>query len=371
MTTLSTFTHFANGALLAETIRLAAEERLATGRLIAALAEVDARKLYLGEGCSSLFVYCTRVLHLSEHAAYSRIEAARAAQRFPRILELLIDGSLTLTTVMLLAPQLTEDNHRVALDAACHKSKREVELQVAALRPLPPVAGSIRKLPQRKCTGATADVAQECEAAWTAVPIMPAAIARPSDTRASVPVKPPVVKPLSPEHYKIQFTMSRDMHEKLRRAQDLLRHSIPDGDPAKIFDKALTLLLTSVEKKKLAATAKPRDNRSAQGRSPRHIPASVRRAVWSRDEGRCAFVGRNDRCDERGFLEFHHRQPFASGGATIADNLELRCRAHNAYEAELFFGPFLTREERATYAGEELGPDRVADLPHSRNSGWR
>jgi hypothetical protein len=218
MTTLSTFTHFANGALLAETIRLAAEERLATGRLIAALAEVDARKLYLGEGCSSLFVYCTRVLHLSEHAAYSRIEAARAAQRFPRILELLIDGALTLTTVTLLAPQLTEDNHRVALDAARHRSKREVELQVAALRPLPPVAGSIRKLPQRKCTGATADIAQECDAARTAVPVVPAATARPSDTPASVPVKPPVVKPLSPEHYKIQFTMSRDMHEKLRRA---------------------------------------------------------------------------------------------------------------------------------------------------------
>ena len=61
-------------------------------------------------------------------------------------------------------------------------------------------------------------------------------------------------------------------------------------------------------------------------------------------------MGRTGRCDERGFLEFHHRKAFATGGATTVDNLERRCRAHNAYEAELFFGPFLAREERASYA---------------------
>src|SRR5205814_1581985 len=133
---LSTFCHFANEALLAETIRLTTDERRATGRLIAALAEVDARKLYLGEGCSSLFVYCTRVLRLSEHAAYSRIEAARAARRCPVVLELLISGDVTLTTITLLAPHLTPENCERVLDAARHKSKRDVEMQVAALRPL-------------------------------------------------------------------------------------------------------------------------------------------------------------------------------------------------------------------------------------------
>jgi hypothetical protein len=45
--------------------------------------ELDTRRLYLGEGCSSLFTYCTQVLHLSEHAAYNRIETARAARFSP------------------------------------------------------------------------------------------------------------------------------------------------------------------------------------------------------------------------------------------------------------------------------------------------
>ncbi len=94
--------------LVAEIKALAAHERDVTARLIAALAELDERRLYLGAGCPSLFVYCTRVLRLSEHAAYGRIEAARASRRFPRILDLLTDGSLTLTAVCLLRPLLND-----------------------------------------------------------------------------------------------------------------------------------------------------------------------------------------------------------------------------------------------------------------------
>src|SRR5687767_10872948 len=113
--------------LLANVQAAANNERAATATLIALLAEMDARRLYLGEGCSSLFTYCTQVLHLSEHAAYARIEAARAARRFPQVLDALVGGSVNLTTVGLLAPHLTVENHCELLEAARHKSKREVE----------------------------------------------------------------------------------------------------------------------------------------------------------------------------------------------------------------------------------------------------
>ena len=89
--------------LIAEVKVAAACERNATVLLIALLAQLDERRLYLGEGCSSLFTYCTQVLHLPEHAAYGRIEAARAARKFPVVLDLLANGSLTLTAVTLLA----------------------------------------------------------------------------------------------------------------------------------------------------------------------------------------------------------------------------------------------------------------------------
>jgi Integrase core domain len=54
--------------LLAEVVKLAASERTATVCLIAALAEVDSRRLYLGQGCSSLFVYCTSIVRLESSA---------------------------------------------------------------------------------------------------------------------------------------------------------------------------------------------------------------------------------------------------------------------------------------------------------------
>ena len=70
-------TQLSDRELLDATVRAARDERRTTAALVALLSEVDARRLYLGEGCASLFSYCTRILHLSEHAAYHRIEAAR------------------------------------------------------------------------------------------------------------------------------------------------------------------------------------------------------------------------------------------------------------------------------------------------------
>ena len=69
--------------------------------------------------------------------------------------------------------------------------------------------------------------------------------------------------------------------------------------------------------------------------------------MWKRDGGQCAFVGTEGRCTERGFLEFHHVRPYAAGGQAVVDNIEVRCRAHNAYEAEQYFGarlPLVVRE---------------------------
>jgi 5-methylcytosine-specific restriction endonuclease McrA len=114
---------------------------------------------------------------------------------------------------------------------------------------------------------------------------------------------------------------------------------VPNGDPAVIVDRALTLLIADLEKTRLAAARRPRVRRPSTRPESRHVPASVKRGVWQRDGGRCAFVGTEGRCEERGRLEFHHVHPYAAGGRTVVENLERRCRAHNAYEAERFFGP--------------------------------
>ena len=115
--------------LLAEARRAAASERAATAELVALLAEVDARRLYLGQGYPSMFIYCTRALLLSEHAAYARIAAARASRRFPSMLALLRDGAVTLTNLVLLSPHLTPDNCDHVLGAATHRRHKGFAFQ--------------------------------------------------------------------------------------------------------------------------------------------------------------------------------------------------------------------------------------------------
>ena len=146
----------------------------------------------------------------------------------------------------------------------------------------------------------------------------------------------PALVPLSPERYKVQFTITGETRDRLRQVQDLMRHVNPNGDPAVIFDRALILLLDDLLRSRCAATQRPQTARAPRSTS-RRIPANVKREVWRRDDGRCAFVGARGICGERGFLEFHHVVAFAQGGPATMANIELRCRAHNAYEASLVF----------------------------------
>lgn len=345
---LTANTRLSDAELLDEIKRLTANERLATARLIAALAELDARRLYLGEGCSSLFTYCTRVLQLSEHAAYLRIEAARAVRKWPAVLTFLAEGALHLTAIGLLAPHLTADNVERTLVAAQHKSKREVEEIVAALRPQAVVPSSVRKLPMAQSPATATPLVNPLSQERGALTRPPAPSYENPQPADSPRMKADEVKPLAPERYKVQFTVSRETHQMLREAQDLLRHQIPDGDVGAIFERALKLLVRKFHKTRHAAVERPRATSLCS--TGRHVPASVKRAVWERDQGQCAFVGAIGRCTERGFLEYHHRVPFAHGGATTQDNLELRCRAHNAYEAELWFGPGETKGDQVREA---------------------
>jgi hypothetical protein len=296
---------------------------------------------------------------LSEHEAYNRIEAARVARRFPVILELLGEGAVNLTSVRLLAPHLTSANHVEVLQSARGLRRAQVEELVARLVPRPDVPATMRKLPAPKAAGSQSQPSSTSYMAGPATPHMDGAsissaaappLAPPSPAPV-VPVAPtaPIAVPtratisaLSPDRYKMQLTISGDILQKLRRAKDLLRHAVPSGDEAMILDRALTALLADVEKKKHAkrqpsmdrekAAVRPRRAR-AVALGSRRIPAEVKRAVCERDGGTCAFIGiTRRRCQQRAFIEFHHVQSYVDDGAPTVENIELRCRAHNAYE---------------------------------------
>jgi 5-methylcytosine-specific restriction endonuclease McrA len=325
------FRHLSDGQLVSELTTLAQDERRATTALVACLEEFDRRRLYLGQGFSSTYAYCRARLHLSDDATYKRIEVARASRRYPELLEMLDDGRLSLTTACLIVQRVPGAAATALIASAAFKSKREVDLLIAAQQPQPPVPSLVRKLPQLKATSHME----------VAVPVRPSLTEGLGPGRENVsartivlpPVRQHVVAPLSAQHYKLQVTISASTRERLTAIQDLMRHRLPSGDPAAIIARALEVLHAHLLKQKAAIVAKPRSQANTTGSTGRHIPASVKRAVFRRDEGQCAFVAPDGRkCGSRSAVEFHHVDPYAHGGPPTIANIELRCRAHNGFE---------------------------------------
>ncbi len=362
MKDIPSFTHLSDSQIRDEVARSVGSERASTAHLIAVLAEYDRRRLYLADGFKSLFLYCVDGLHLSECASFTRIRAARASRQWPAVLRALRDGSVTLTAISLLAPHFTDANCEALLAEARHQRKSDVERIVARLAPKPDAPSLVRRIPSPSIGSPTAAALHaprpsQPQAALPsqlhpAQPPQPQPAQQPppplAEAMSGSPASPPSLRvttaaplpplpkltALSPERYKLQVTIDEETREVLKQAQDLMRHALPNGDPAVIVARALRLLVDDLLKKKAALTQRPRPAREMTDGS-RAIPAAVRREVWSRDRGHCTFEGPRGRCDARSPLEYHHVIPYAMGGQATADNIELRCRAHNAYQASL------------------------------------
>jgi hypothetical protein len=156
-----------------------------------------------------------------------------------------------------------------------------------------------------------------------------------------VPYKPAVIEPLAPARFKVQFTASAELHDKLDRLRDLMRSSVPAGDLAQLIEVAVTEKLERLEARRYGKTAKPRKTVKQADTAPttRHIPAPIRRVVHERDGGRCRFVDEGGRrCEARLNLEFHHDHAYGRGGDHSAANVMLLCSSHNQYLADLEYG---------------------------------
>ena len=324
--------------LLTRLLALAGREREATVELVAHLAVLESRpSVHAAKGYGSLFSYCVEALRLSEDATCNRIAVARTCRRFPAILEALAAGEMSLTSVRMLSPHLTDENWQTVLARAAGRSRREIEALVAELAPRPDVPSSVRKLPATTLALPTPTAAPSAPPRETVTAIPHEPLHLTSAPPSSSPARRPIIETTSPERYRVQFTVGKEGHDRLRRVQALLRREIPDGDPGAIFDRAIALLLETVEKEKLGAARKPRPIRPGADRKATN---HAKRSAWRHDGGQCAFVSKDGRrCTERAFLEFHHVVPYALGGPSTPDNISLRCRRHNQYEAELVFGP--------------------------------
>ncbi|MGC4095043.1 MAG: hypothetical protein QM756_45415 [Polyangiaceae bacterium] len=159
------------------------------------------------------------------------------------------------------------------------------------------------------------------------------------------------IEPLSAVSYRVEFTASAELRRKLERARELLSHSVPSGDLAQVFERALDCLIEKETRRRVGAgRARVRSRRPLRLGS-RYVPVTVARAVWERDGNQCTFVdAEGRRCSERRLLTLEHRVPFALGGAATVENLCVLCRAHNGHTARRVYGAEFIARKRAERA---------------------
>ncbi len=357
MSSLSFASH-RNAALLTLLAELASRDRSTTAELLAVIGEVAARRLHRGLGYGSMYRYCLGVLHMSEDVAFKRIQVARAARKYPLILEMIADGRLHLSGAILLVPHLAPGNVDELLAESTHRTKREIKLVLARRFPEPDVATVIEPVATRGAgtapiaspgsAAAEAGVAAGASAGAASVPSAPApGRLDPDPVAASLPqpqlVSPelvpqyPRVEPLSPSRYALQTTIDQETHDLLRYAQALLSDAVPDGAVPETLKRALRSLVDQLERRKFGVGARLRSVKDPK--DPRYTSPKDRCEVVVKDEGACTFTSDDGhRCGSRTRLRFHHKIPFARGGDNTPANLTLHCAAHDQLQAERDYG---------------------------------
>src|SRR5437773_10460 len=316
--------HVSDHDLLRGLASLVAQDCTMTAKLLAHIAEVDTRKLYLPTGYPSMFAYCVHELNQSEDSAYRRIAAARVARQFPAVFDAVAEGRLSLTAVGVLSTYLRPENAEALFEAATHKTKSEIEELLTQRFPrsemLPLVTtSSCQLVPERvqvKSQGAELAperVASEVQEGQLVT------------ERVEAVAPQSKVAPIARQRFELRLSMGQETRDKLQYVQSLLSHEVGSGDLAEVLDQALDALIVKLEKRKFAASARPQSKpRPTTGK--RHIPAHVKRTVWQRDQGRCTFVSEaGKRCPARTRLEFDHVEEVARGGTATVEGIRLRC----------------------------------------------
>jgi hypothetical protein len=324
-------------------VEIRKQERRLLVEFLRYLAELDRRRTVVAQGFPSLFAFCTDFLGLSKASAFRRTTAARLLARFPLVGECLADGRLNLTTLVELRDVLDEAHLTEILDRAAGRTEEQVKELVASLRPRAAPADLLRKLPDQRnhCGGSgpklpAASIAEPVARALAAASMAasaapPSAAVRP-ETRSAARLEP-----IAPERHVLRVTVGPDFVADLEAARQALSHKLPHGGLEEVLHECLRVTLAQVERRRLGA------GRTISAAEPpsgsRYVPVAIRKEVWTRDGGCCAFVGSaGRRCNSRHQVQLHHLDPFALGGRATAANLTLRCRVHNIHAAEQDYG---------------------------------
>ena len=369
---------------LTETLKKTiAAERSNIAASIACLIEITARDLHIRLGASSLFVYLTREVKLSESSASKRCAAIRAVRDFPQILPLIQSGRLHLSNISLISRHLTRENAARLISLAQTQTQRGLEKALAVEFPVAVKRDSLRPV---ICPSQHGSVALQ-------VGDTPRFDNRSdhrldADEKSSHQVSESLDGGAGESHLGIfavegappQAALGVRVHATLNADAAAALEFLVGAMPGKSASEILSLAVCELRRRRDVASTKPMNRKKAKmdkkcenenekenenknetpeleksdgepSKPSRYISSALRRAVAQRDGYRCSYVApvkygadgtgkaalENSevrRCEAVHRLEFDHVTPRAFGGQNTAGNLRLLCRSHNNLAAK-------------------------------------
>jgi hypothetical protein len=295
-----------------------------------ALAEFDRSRLWVQLGHANLFDFLHRELGLSRGAAHYRKVAAHLVQRYPEMVEPLRAGKLCITVVLELARVITPENSAIVLPQFFHRSKQEAKAIAVAICPA-------AVIPRREVVTGLPQVSSPRSGRVQPVELAASESVHRAAGPGTTPATPMQLEPLTPDLRRLHMTVSKQFIDKLEAARKGQGHAQPGASAEKVIEAALDLLLAQQAKRR-GEVKKPQQN-PRPSKNPGHVPAAVRREVWSRDEGKCTWpLDSGGICGSTLRLEIDHVVPRARGGPSTIDNCRLTCAMHNQLAARQVYG---------------------------------
>ncbi|HEU4386063.1 MAG TPA: HNH endonuclease signature motif containing protein [Anaeromyxobacteraceae bacterium] len=326
---------------------LASDERQVQVEFLLHLDEFDRRRAYLELGYGSLWTYCQEVLHLREGPAGRRIAAMKVLRRFPRLAGALRDGRLCLTTLALLGQVLTEENAEGLVARAAFRTTAEVDHLVASLNPRSTPREGIRQLPAPVAGKGGSGVCGLLPVALSGASgeaggLEPVGAMRAPAAEEASPAAGPArqeMRAVSQDLWSLRVTIDGACKDDLETLAMMLSHKFPRKDLAAVLHEAIRCGIEKHGKRQGAVKPARKTPEATPTKDPAAIPAELRRQVWERDGGCCAWVSPDGRrCGSRWQLQVDHVDPVGRGGRATIDRLRLLCKSHNLLYAEQVYG---------------------------------
>lgn len=293
---MAKITDLENEDLLQKTKSLVAEERKMTLEILHHFREIYRRRLYALRGFSSIFQYATLELGYSEASAARRIAAMKLLSEVPEIEEKIETGALSLSTVA--------------------KAHRVFQAEEKANQPFSP---------QKK-----KEILESLELKSTREAEIE--LFKHSSLSPEV-LKPDLIKPITSIHSEIRFVADQVLLDQLELIKGLLSHQHPNLSMAELITEMAKISIAKLQ-------PKPPKQDGGAAVPTRYIPANMKRSVYHRDQGKCQYVDpkTGKKCESRYQVQYDHIVPFAQGGLTSVDNLQILCATHNRVQAVEAYG---------------------------------